>query len=292
MMKSDWAVRFLYRTKIGRLLLQFIQKSGADRLIVRFLCSACSRPLIGWYIKKHGVRMEEYETERFRSFRDFFARRKKPVALDLEPTHFISPCDGWLSAHPISMGSGFSIKGSYYRLGDMLRDEKLCKQYEGGDCLIFRLSAADYHHFCYIDDCYQGKHHEIPGELHSVQPIACETVPVYTLNRRSWSLLATDNLGPVVQVEIGALIVGGIFHEREDARVCRGMEMGHFELAGSTIMLLFQKGRVSLMPHIRETLSRGEEFRVRQGQRIGTAAGKGSICHALQEISSTEHDIP
>ncbi len=269
MMDSNWIVRFFYRTKMGRLLLQLIQKSGADRLIVRFLCSTFSRPMIGWYIKKHHIKIQEYETDHFRSFQDFFARHRKEIELDLEPTHLISPCDGWLSAYPISRESSFLIKDSYYRLGDLLQDENLCRQYEGGKCLIFRLSAADYHHYCYIDNCFQGEHHEIPGILHSVQPIACETVPVYTLNRRSWSLLITENMGPVVQIEVGALIVGGIYHEMEKVCVCRGMEMGHFELAGSTIILLFRKGQISLLPYIHKTLFSGREFRVKQGQKIG-----------------------
>ena len=45
--------------------------------------------------------------------------------------------------------------------------------------------------------------------------------------------MATENFGPVVQTEIGALIVGGIVNYRENARFCKGMEKGHFELAGA-----------------------------------------------------------
>ena len=104
--------------------------------------------------------------------------------------------------------------------------------------------------------------------LHSVQPIACENYPVYVLNRRNWTLLTTEHFGPVVQTEIGALVVGGICNPRENIRVRRGQEKGHFELAGSTIVLLFQKGKIRLRPDILEHLKHGE-FQVHQGMWIG-----------------------
>ena len=104
--------------------------------------------------------------------------------------------------------------------------------------------------------------------LHSVQPIACETYPVYTLNRRYWSLLTTEHFGPVVQTEVGALIVGGIFNRLQNARFRKGMEKGHFELAGSTITLLFEKGRIRLREELLRQLETEGEVRVRQGMWI------------------------
>lgn len=189
----------------------------------------------------------------------------------MEPDHLISPCDGWLSVCPIEGSSCFSIKGSQYHLEDLLRDEEIAKTYYGGDCLIIRLNPSDYHHYCYIDDGYQGKNHYIPGQLHSVHPIACEAAPVYTLNRRSWTLMVTEHFGPVVQTEVGALIVGGICNPRENTRFVKGMEKGHFELAGSTIALLFQKDRICLNPDIRQITDTGAECRVEMGMWIGTS---------------------
>lgn len=40
--------------------------------------------------------------------------------------------------------------------------------------MILRLCANDYHHYCYIDDGFQGRNHFVKGLLHSVQPIALE----------------------------------------------------------------------------------------------------------------------
>lgn len=269
MKKDSLAVRLLYGTTPGRALLKLILKNHMDRLAVDFLCSRFSRPVVGWYARRHGIALTPEQRKSFHSFRDFFIRRKGTVEIDLEPEHLISPCDGWLSAYPIGPDSSFLIKGSRYRLSDLVRDEELAAEFQEGSCLVFRLCASDYHHYCYIDDGYQGKNHYIPGELHSVQPIACEAYPVYTLNRRCWTLMATRRFGPVIQTEIGALVVGGIANERETVRIFRGQEMGHFELAGSTIVLLFQKERVCLRPAIAETLGSGEEFRVTLGMWIG-----------------------
>lgn len=262
-------VKVLYTTVLGRILLKIIQRCHLDRLIVWFLKTRWSVPYLKWYMKHNGIMPGEGEP--YRSFRAFFARKKKLAGIDAAPEHLISPCDGWLSAYRVTQSSIFYIKGTYYRVEDFLKDDALAKNYEGGTCLIFRLCPSDYHRYIYIDNGYQGGNHFIPGMLHSVQPIACSTYPVYTQNRRSWCLLTTENFGPVVQAEIGALIVGGIINYRENAHVHKGMEKGRFELAGSTIVLLFEPGRIRLLSGLKEKLSEDREVRVEMGQWIGNA---------------------
>lgn len=276
MSSTSKSVRFLYGTGIGRFLLKIIMELHLDRIATRFLWSGCSKMLNGWYIKRNEICVTKEEKESFCSFRDLFVRTRPPVAVDITPDHLISPCDGFLSAFPIDQHSCFAIKNSLYRLENFLQDETLAQNYEGGTCLIFRLCASDYHHYCYIDDGYQGKNHPIPGVLHSVQPIACEKFPVYILNKRSWCLLTTEHFGPVVQCEIGALVVGGIFNEKENARFCKGTEKGHFELAGSTIVLLFEAGQMKLKSELIEKLSVQDEVRVTQGEWIGLSERGGS----------------
>ena len=271
MSNTSKMVGFLYGTRLGRCLLKIIMKLHLDRIVTRFLWSPCSKPLVGWYVRHNGIDVTPEEQASFRSFRDLFARTREGTVIDMTPEHLISPCDGWLSAFPIDEKSCFAIKNSHYKIRDFLQDQALARNYMGGICLIFRLCVSDYHHYCNIDDGYQGENHFIPGVLHSVQPIACETYPVFVLNKRSWCLLTTEHFGPVVQCEIGALVVGEIFNESENTRFFKGVEKGHFELAGSTIILLFEKGQMQLRPELIKELSRVEEVRVKQGEWIGTS---------------------
>lgn len=73
----------------------------------------------------------------------------------------------------------------------------------GPGLTIILLCASDYHHYCYVDNGYQGEYNHIPVILHSVQPIACEHFPVYVLNKRCWSILESEHFGPILQCEIG-----------------------------------------------------------------------------------------
>jgi len=263
-------VQFLYGTVPGRLFLKVIMKLRLDRVVARFLWTRLSRPLVGWYVRHNKIAVSPEEIKSFRSFRDLFVRTRDYVPIDVTPEHLISPCDGWLSAYKINEYSQFSIKNSYYRIRDFLQDESLEQNYQNGICLVFRLSASDYHHYCYIDDGRQGPNHFIEGQLHSVQPIACEHFPIFTLNRRSWCLMDTDHFGPVIQTEIGALVVGGIVNAPEGP-MGRGQEKGHFDLCGSTIVLLVEPGRIELLPELAAQVDTGRETRVQQGQWVATA---------------------
>lgn len=271
MSNTSGFVGFLYGTAFGRAILKTIMHTGADRIMVGFLRSRASRPVIKRYALKNGITVSEEELKGFRSFRDFFARNSSRKSVDFDPKHLISPCDGWLSTYPIRPDSTFEIKGSEYRTQDLVTDRDLAERYMNGTCIVIRLCASDFHHYCFIDDGWQGRNHFIPGELHSVQPYALAKYPVFALNRRSWCILDTDNFGPVAQTEIAALVVGGIVNDKENERVRRGEEKGRFELAGSTIVLMFEPDRIRLLPEF----SGGtvdNEIRVKQGMWIGSAA--------------------
>ena len=271
MSSNSKSVNFMYKTAFGRFLLKVTMKLHLDRIAIWYLRSVFSKRMAARFIKKNNIDVSHWGDNPFRTYRDFFVRKREENQFDPTPDHLISPCDGLLSAFPIDEDSCFDIKSSHYRIKDFLQDEELAEKFLGGTCLVLRLCVTDYHHYCYIDDCYQGANHEIPGVLHSVQPIACETFPVFVLNKRAWCLLETDHFGPVVQCEIGALVVGGIVNENENTRVSKGSEKGRFELAGSTIVLLFEKDRIVLNQELQQALTSQEEVRVMLGQAIGKA---------------------
>lgn len=264
-------VSFLYGTVPGRMALKCIMKSGALKLAERYVKSDASRIVIPHFIKKNEIDMTEYGHYEYHSFAEFFSRRRLPEysRFDADEGHLIAPCDSFMSAYRLNDTSSFAIKGSHYKVSDLLDDADLAGRFRNGLCLVFRLEATDYHRYCYIDDCFQHEDHYIGGELHSVQPIALEKQPVFTLNRRLWNLLETRNFGPVVQTEIGALLVGGFTNCHERGSFIKGEEMGRFELHGSTITLLLQKDRVTLNNSFKDAFR--HEIKVRQGEWIASA---------------------
>ena len=266
---SNAAMRFLYGNPVGRAMIKAMLAVKAPKVMAWYLHTPFSKGMIRRYIRKYNISMKGYPRIGYRSFSDFFERRKAKNSFDPEPNHFISPCDGHLSAYPISSESVFDIKGSSYRVSDLVDDVTLAGRFSGGQALVFRLAPNDYHHYCFIDDGFVHDHQFKEGQLHSVQPIALANVPVFRLNRRCRTLIETDNFGPVIQVEVGALAVGGIVNERENEPVKKGETMGHFSLMGSTIVLLVEKGRMELNPEIAEVLATGVECSVKMGQWIG-----------------------
>ncbi len=267
-MKKKSFVDWLYTTKTGRATLQVLLHTGALKFGEKAARSSISKPLIKRYIKNNHIDMSDFKGQTYNSFQEFFSRKRDDIEVDRQAEHLISPCDGYLSAYKIKSNNSFFIKNSWYKVTDLVTDKKLAKEFVGGDCVILRLCANDYHHYCYIDDGFQGKNHFVKGVLHSVQPIACSSVPVYRLNRRMWTILDTVNFGKVAQIEIGALLVGGIVNDNENVMMRKGSEMGHFELIGSTIVLLFKKGHIDLLPEIKECIKGDKEVRVIQGQHI------------------------
>ena len=267
------SVNFLYGTSFGRFLLKVMMGLHLDRLVVFFLNSRLSCFMISSNARKNGIRLNKEEKKFYPSFGAFFRRKMQINPIDMEQFDLIAPCNGYFSWYCIDEDNVFHIKGSHYTVIDFVGmkafwREGIGNRFRGGYALIFRLEPVHYHHFICIDNGYVGKNHFIEGELHSVQPIATEKYPVYTLNRRMWTRYTTKNFGTVIQCEIGAFIVGGICCEKENCRVWRGEDMGHFELSGSTIVLLFEKNKIRLGKKMM-ALKNGEEVEVHLGECIG-----------------------
>ena len=265
------ALRFLYGTLPGRLVLKLLICPFVSKMAGVFLSSPLSCFMIAPFVKRHRIDLSRCEPVRYRSYNEFFTRKLKEssFSFDQEPNSLISPCDAKLSAYRITEGLEFYVKGVPYHLSDLLQDRKLSEQYKGGLCLIFRLAVDDYHRYCYIDSGTKEKSVFIPGRLHTVQPIAFERNRVYRENCREYTVMKTEHFGTAVQVEVGALLVGKIVNFQEDGDFQRGQEKGMFEFGGSTVVLLLEKDRAELDREFFENTEKGLETEVKIGERIG-----------------------
>ena len=144
----------------------------------------------------------------------------------------------------------------------------LADEYRGGLCLVFRLTVDDYHHYHFIDDGTADKDHFIKGVFHTVNPIASDYYPIYKTNSRSYTVLHTKHFGDVVQMEVGAMMVGKITNLNKKT-FKRGEEKGYFEFGGSTVILFIKKDIVDIDKDILNISKNEDEVRVLMGERIG-----------------------
>lgn len=271
--KQNILLKKLYGTVCGRVILKSLTAPAVSKAAGAFMDSRLSVPLIKRFIKSSGIDTSQYVMKKFRSYNEFFTRRVKRGMrpIDRMPSHFISPCDSKLTVYKIGKSSVFRIKGSRYRVSDLIQNDFLAKRYEGGYCMIFRLEVDDYHRYCYIDSGTKTENTFINGELHTVNPIALEHYNIYKRNCREYTVLHTENFGDVVQVEVGAMMVGRIVNRHGAAEVVRGEEKGKFEFGGSTIVLLVQEDLIRIDDDILRNSAENIETVVKYGEKVAAS---------------------
>ncbi len=236
------------------------------------------------FAKSYSVNLDEAEGSigDYPTFAQFFTRRLKPEArsIDRDPNVIISPVDGCVSqAGAIESGQCLQAKGISFPVEKLLADGKRAAAFNGGQFVTLYLSPRDYHRF----------HAPIAGKVTAYQYIPGEFWPVnaasvalkdalFAVNERLVTYLETE-VGTIAYVAVGATCVARIHatyesivthlgehaHGRVLARpveVEKGGEIGMFEM-GSTIIMLFEPGRVRFEPQLKP------EAQVRLGQRIG-----------------------
>lgn len=263
------ALYFLYNNAFGRLLLKLMVGRCASILCGLYNNSPLSALKIKRFVAKNHIRMKDFEDRKYRSFNDFFTRKIKPGArkVDMNENSLISPCDAKLMVYDITQDLKVDVKGSIYTLKELTGRKLDLTNFEGGKCLIFRLGIEDYHRYTYPDNgtiLYSGY---IRGKLHTVRSIAAD-YKVYKENARAVSFLETKNFGNIIQIEVGAMFVGKIVNNVK--RIFKkGEEKGHFELGGSSIVLLMQNGKAVIDQDILQQSSKGIETIVKYGEKIG-----------------------
>lgn len=270
---QDRFLETLYGSAVGRLCLRPLISPAFSRAGGVFLSTKLSRILIGPFIRSHAIPMEEFERRKFVSYNDFFTRRLAQGARWIEPAPevFVSPCDGLLSVYKINHKSIFNIKHTRYTVGSLLRNRKLAERFKGGYLWVFRLQVEDFHRYIYVDGGRVSRSVRIPGVFHTVNPAAGDRFPVYKENTREYCLLRTENFGTLLQMEVGAMLVGQIENIPGNRMVRKGQEKGHFSFGGSTVILMTQKGRVIPDQDILDNSGRGIETKVRLGEKVGVS---------------------
>jgi len=217
----------------------------------------------------------------FKSFNEFFYRKLKETARPLDgptdPTRLVSCADCRMMAfETVSDATRLWIKGREFSvkrlLGETYGNE--FAKYDGGALGIFRLAPQDYHRYHSPVDGVIGPMHYISGEYYTVNPQAIRSqLDVYGDNARKIVPIDSPVFGRVMCVCIGAMMVGSIVTTvKEGEHVARGQEFGYFAFGGSTIVILFEKGKLQWDDDI---LANSSQSTLETLVRVGMGVGRG-----------------
>jgi phosphatidylserine decarboxylase len=269
-------INLFYGTFLGRYFCSlFLTWRPLSNLYGRLQNRPRSLRKIDRFVGKCRINTDEFEVPPagYRSFNDFFTRKVKAERRSIHPDKriLISPADSRLLAYPIKEDTVYPVKGVTFTVEELIADRSTASAYHGGLCLVFRLAPSDYHRFCYIDDGEHEAVNSISGNLHSVNPIAIRcNLKIFQKNYREYCILKTKNFGEVIEVEVGALLVGKIHQNlRGGGRFFRGQEKGYFEFGASTIVMVFKPSVAAIDEDIDDHSRRGIETRVQYGSAIG-----------------------
>jgi phosphatidylserine decarboxylase len=245
------------------------------------------RAIYGGFARYAGADLSALDRpiDAFERFDDFFTRPLRPGLRPIEGGDgvVVSPVDGLVSELGVADRDRLiQAKGLDYTIGGLLGDPMEGRAFEGGAYITLYLAPRDYHR---VHSPVRGQvtgYRHIPGAFFPVNPLSVRNVErLFAINERLVTYLDSE-VGRVATVMVAATGVGNITvsydmrvrtHCRGPAGrrgaaerygtprdVERGGELGMFHL-GSTVILLFQPGRIHL-----DGVAGAQ---VRVGERIG-----------------------
>lgn len=273
----NW-VNLFYGTPWGRRVTgRWLCCPLLSRLYGRLQQHPLSRIKIPGFVGQYRIDLSEASIppHGFESFNDFFTRRLKPGSRPMtsDPLSLVAVADSRLLAVVLEKNTHIAVKGMRWRLSQLLGTDALDARFTNGLCLCFRLAPCDYHRFGYADDGVQGSVHTLYGPLHSVNPLALRHKEnILATNFRQWCLIRSAHFGTLVQVEVGAMMVGSIIqHQPHGGEIRKGAEKGYFQFGGSTVLLILEPNRIQVDADILNYSRQGIETRVHYGETVGKA---------------------
>ena len=218
----------------------------------------------------------------FKSFNDFFIRDIKPGARPITASNddsiLSAPADGIVNmiANDLRMDTEIPTKGEMtLNLPRLLGSSQYSQKFVGGTALAVFLMPNNYHHYHAPTSGLIVESSERVGNrlfgvpdlgdiINEGNPGYGKDYSVFQDFKHGYFIIKTESYGYVGMVPIGLQTVGSVVFEEKfrnlglesAARVEKGEKLGHFAYGGSTVLLIFEKGRLDALT-------------VQQGQRIG-----------------------
>jgi phosphatidylserine decarboxylase len=272
---EKWLV-WLYNNPIGEATLWTLAKRKmVSSVYGKMMDRTSSAKRIHPFINDFDIDMSGVQEQEFKNFNDFFTRKLKENARSIDTSFntVISPADGKILAYADIGNSDFIIKGFRFDVSSFLNNTVLAQKYRDGTLLVIRLAPVDYHRFHFPASGNLTSNIKIEGDYYSVNPFALrKKAEIFCLNKREYTILSNPLFGDVVMAEVGATMVGSIVQTYKGSSVIKGKEKGYFKFGGSTVVLLFEKNRVSVDRDLLINTANGYETLVKMGERIGEAS--------------------
>lgn len=214
----------------------------------------------------------------FRSLREVFERQIRFWEFRPLPERedaVLAPSDSRTLVGAMAENSSLFIKEKFFSLSELLgADSNWISSFQAGDFLISRLTPEKYHYNHAPVAGRVREIYEVDGAFNSCNPGALiRLVEPYSKNRRVVTVIDTDvpggtGVGRVAMIEVVALMIGEIVQcytpTRYDAPrdvmpgsfLERGAVKSLFRPGSSTVILLFEKDRVTFSPDLVANLSR------------------------------------
>jgi phosphatidylserine decarboxylase len=279
-------LRFAYGNPLGRSLTWgLVSRPWLSRFYGWLMKRPSSVARIRPFMEAYGIDGSEFvdDPESFESFNAFFTRRLKPEArpLDERADRVVFPADGRHSGwQELGRETAVFVKGQRWNVRQLLGDtHPHPERFEGGTLVLSRLCPTDYHHYHFPVSGTVEPGNWVGRRLFSVNPIALRRRLAYLWeNKRCLRSIHSPELGEVVFVEIGATNVGSIRHHPlpDGNHARKGEPAGWFEFGGSSLITLFEPGRVALADDLLEATSKGLELYAHVGDTMGTFASSMS----------------
>ncbi|HYW74848.1 MAG TPA: phosphatidylserine decarboxylase [Pyrinomonadaceae bacterium] len=221
------------------------------------------------YLRESGVDFSEFvdAPEKLTTARDIFERRIRfweCRPLPVSRSAVVCPADARVLVGSFRESSILLIKNKFFDYSELLGVDKSfwLEDFLDGDFAVFRLTPDKYHYVHAPVDGIVIDTYEIDGEHHSCNPSATiSPLASYSKNRRVVTVVDTDvnggsGVGLVAIVHVVALMVGKIVQcysqHQYDAPaqlspstfIKRGQPITMFRPGSSTVVLLFQQGRI------------------------------------------------
>lgn len=268
---SPWLFDRLTSARTSRLLgfLAYdMHRPGGSRTIARLM-------------DRLGIRASDCldDPSTFKTPRDLFERRipfwaTRPMPED--PGAVVAPADARMVIGNLDHQPLVRIKEKFFCIDGLLGPDKQCwrRIFADGAFAVFRLTPDKYHYNHVPVDGRIVDIYELSGRYHACNPgTAVHLATPLSRNRRIVTVIDTDppggtGIGRVAMIEIVALMIGDIVQRYSDHRydapsdVIRGMWLKKgqpkslFRPGSSTVVLVFENGRIRFDGDIVRNLSR------------------------------------